>query len=54
MVVARLRGRARVASNTEANMAKIMANIILGMGTSHGPMLSSPWKDWGLRVEVDR
>lgn len=31
-----------------------MAKIILGMGTSHGPMLSMPWKDWGRRVEVDR
>jgi hypothetical protein len=31
-----------------------MAKIVLGMGTSHGPMLSTPWKDWGQRVEFDR
>ena len=31
-----------------------MAKIVLGMGTSHGPMLSTPWKDWGARVAFDR
>lgn len=30
-----------------------MANIVLGMGTSHGPMLSTPPDGWGLRVPDD-
>ena len=31
-----------------------MAEIVLGMATSHGPMLSTPWKEWGQRVSADR
>src|SRR5215510_9084507 len=31
-----------------------MAQIVLGMGTSHGPMLSTPPEDWALRVAADR
>ena len=31
-----------------------MAKIVLGMGTSHGPMLSTPWKEWGQRVNFDK
>jgi hypothetical protein len=30
-----------------------VANIVLGMGTSHGPMLSTPPEGWGLRVPDD-
>ena len=31
-----------------------MAGIVLGMGTSHGPMLSTPWRQWDQRVAFDR
>lgn len=31
-----------------------MARIVLGIGTSHGPMLSTPPDQWHLRVEADR
>ena len=31
-----------------------MAKIVLGIGTSHGPMLSTPWTKWGDRVEADK
>jgi OH-DDVA oxygenase/3-O-methylgallate 3,4-dioxygenase len=31
-----------------------MARIVLGMGTSHGPMLSTPASQWHQRVEADR
>ncbi|HLY65375.1 MAG TPA: protocatechuate 3,4-dioxygenase [Chloroflexota bacterium] len=31
-----------------------MAKIVLGIGTSHGPMLSTPPEQWGQRVEADR
>ncbi len=31
-----------------------MAEIVLGIGTSHGPMLSTPPDQWGQRVEADR
>jgi hypothetical protein len=31
-----------------------MARIVLGIGTSHGPMLSTPWQEWGQRVGFDR
>ncbi len=31
-----------------------MARIVLGMGTSHGPMLSTPPEQWGQRVRADR
>lgn len=31
-----------------------MARIVLGIGTSHGPMLSMPPEQWGLRVGADR
>ena len=31
-----------------------MARIVLGLATSHSPMLSTPWEQWGGRVEADR
>lgn len=31
-----------------------MAGIVLGIGTSHGPMLSTPWEKWGGRVAFDK
>ena len=31
-----------------------MAKIVLGMGTSHGPMLSTPPEEWGQRATFDR
>jgi hypothetical protein len=31
-----------------------MAKIVLGMGTSHGPMLSTPPEQWGQRASADR
>lgn len=31
-----------------------MAQIVLGLGTSHGPMLSTAPESWGLRVPADR
>lgn len=31
-----------------------MARIVLGVGTSHSPQLSTPPDQWGLRVEADR
>lgn len=31
-----------------------MAKIVLGMGTSHGPMLSTPPEQWDSRVAADR
>ncbi len=31
-----------------------MAEIVLGIGTSHGPMLSTPWDQWHQRVGFDR
>ena len=31
-----------------------MARIVLGMATSHGPMLSTPPEEWGQRVVADR
>ena len=31
-----------------------MAEIVLGLGTSHGPMLHTPPEQWGLRVEADK
>ena len=31
-----------------------MAEIVLGIGTSHGPMLSTPWEQWDQRVGFDR
>jgi hypothetical protein len=31
-----------------------MARIVLGLATSHGPMLSTPPERWGDRVEADR
>lgn len=31
-----------------------MARIVLGMGTSHGPQLSTPSDKWHLRVDADR
>ena len=30
-----------------------MAEIVLGIATSHGPMLSTPWENWGARVAFD-
>lgn len=31
-----------------------MAEIVLSVATSHGPMLSTPPEEWGLRAEADR
>ena len=31
-----------------------MARIVLGIGSSHGPMLTTPPEQWGLRAEDDR
>jgi hypothetical protein len=31
-----------------------MAKIVLGVGTSHGPMLSTPPEEWGQRAVADR
>ena len=31
-----------------------MAQIVLGMATSHGPMLSTPWQQWAARVPFDK
>ena len=31
-----------------------MARIVLGMGSSHGPMLTTPWQQWDQRVAFDR
>ncbi|MDX6740616.1 hypothetical protein [Actinocorallia sp. A-T 12471] len=31
-----------------------MAEIVLGLGSSHGPMLSTPPEQWGVRVAADR
>ena len=31
-----------------------MAEIVLGLGTSHSPQLSTPADQWFLRAEVDR
>lgn len=31
-----------------------MAEIVLGLASSHGPMLSTPPQQWGLRVAADR
>jgi 3-O-methylgallate 3,4-dioxygenase len=39
---------------TKAPKESSVAKIVLGMGTSHGPMLSTPPDGWGLRVPADR
>ncbi|MFN0070895.1 MAG: extradiol ring-cleavage dioxygenase [Chloroflexota bacterium] len=31
-----------------------MAEIVLGLGTSHSPQLSTPAEHWGLRADIDR
>ena len=31
-----------------------MAKIVLGIGTSHGPLLNTPPEEWGQRAEADR
>src|SRR3954452_22426147 len=31
-----------------------MARVVLGIGTSHGPLLNTPPKQWGQRAEADR
>ncbi|WP_330176904.1 hypothetical protein OG875_27475 [Streptomyces sp. NBC_01498] len=31
-----------------------MADLVLGVGTSHGPLLNTPPDDWGLRAAADR
>ncbi len=31
-----------------------LAKIVLGLATSHSPMLSTPWEKWGERVKADR
>ena len=39
---------------TETFHEEIMAEIVLGIGTSHGPMLSTPWEKWAGRVAADK
>src|SRR5689334_10710569 len=39
--------RSRVGGDT-------MAKLVLGVATSHGPMLSTPWQEWGQRVQADK
>jgi len=31
-----------------------MAEIVLGIGSSHGPLLSTPPEQWDLRAKADR
>ena len=31
-----------------------MADIVLGIGSSHGPLLSTPPEQWDLRAKADR
>ncbi|MFE1962095.1 hypothetical protein [Streptomyces sp. NPDC059479] len=31
-----------------------MSDLVLGVGTSHGPLLNTPPEDWGLRAAADR
>ena len=31
-----------------------MADIVLGIGSSHGPLLSTPPEQWDLRAAADR
>jgi hypothetical protein len=31
-----------------------MAQIVLGLATSHGPMLTTPWEQWDQRVNFDK
>ena len=31
-----------------------MAEIVLGIGSSHGPLLSTPPEKWDLRAQADR
>ena len=31
-----------------------MAEIVMGFGTSHGPLLATPPEQWDLRANVDR
>src|SRR5579862_1592324 len=38
----------------ELERRRAMAKIVLGMGTSHGPMLSTPPDQWGQRAMFDR
>jgi hypothetical protein len=38
----------------ETSEGKRMASLVLGVGSSHGPMLSTPPEQWGARVEADR
>src|ERR1700731_2134693 len=32
----------------------VMAEIVFGFGTSHGPLLATPPQEWDLRANVDR
>jgi 3-O-methylgallate 3,4-dioxygenase len=32
----------------------LMATLVLGLGTSHTPMLSTPWEQWALGAERDK
>ena len=38
----------------ESTEEKIMAKVVLGVGSSHGPMLSTPPDMWHLRAGADR
>ena len=31
-----------------------MADVVLGIGSSHGPLLSTPPEQWELRAKADR
>src|SRR5437762_2522263 len=43
-----------LASGTLAQGLFSMAEIVLGIGTSHGPLLSTPPEQWDLRAKADR
>src|SRR5436853_5204404 len=43
--------RPRLAGGREVTS---MAEIVLGIGTSHGPLLNTPPEEWGQRAEADR
>src|SRR5262249_22020448 len=42
------------AATRRAKRSRPVAKIVLGMGSSHGPMLSTPPEEWGQRVLADR
>src|SRR5687767_1433295 len=46
-----LRGEVKATIRSKENK---MAKIVLGMATSHGPLLSTPPEQWGERAKADR